>query len=94
MSAYDPKRTLNTLFDHLVGAAKQRERDGEAECLGGFKVDVQLDLGGLLDWQVRRLLALEYAAGINTSQAVGIYATSNPGTFAPRLRRDILARLG
>jgi hypothetical protein len=36
-------------FDHLVGAAEQRERDRKAERLGGLEVDVQLDFGGLLD---------------------------------------------
>jgi hypothetical protein len=29
------------LFDHLVGAAEQRERDGEAERLGGLEVEPQ-----------------------------------------------------
>jgi hypothetical protein len=36
-------------FDHLVGAAEQRQREGEAERLGGLDVDDQLDFGGLLD---------------------------------------------
>src|SRR5262245_31144719 len=37
------------LFDNLVGAAKQREREGDAERLGGLKVDRQLHRGRLLD---------------------------------------------
>jgi hypothetical protein len=30
-------------FDHLVGAGKQRRRNGEAECFGGCKIDGQLE---------------------------------------------------
>jgi hypothetical protein len=37
------------LFDHFVGAAKQRQRRGDAERLGGLEVDDQLDLRDLLD---------------------------------------------
>jgi hypothetical protein len=47
------------LFDHLVGAAEQRKRDGEAERLGRREVDEKLNFRGLLDRQVGRLLALE-----------------------------------
>jgi hypothetical protein len=32
------------LFDHLVSAAEQRDRQGDAERLRGFKVDDELDL--------------------------------------------------
>ena len=46
------------LFDHLVGAADQRQRNGEAERLGSLQVDDKLDFGGLLDRQIGRLLAL------------------------------------
>ena len=53
-------------FDHLVGAGKQRRRDVEAERLGGVEVDEQLDFRGLLDRQVRRLLALEDLSGVNS----------------------------
>jgi hypothetical protein len=31
-------------FDHLVGAARHRERHGEPKRLGGLQVDDQLDL--------------------------------------------------
>ena len=56
------KKTMSigvSLFDHLVGAADQRQRNGEAERLGSLQVDDQLDFGGLLDRQVGRLLAFE-----------------------------------
>src|SRR5437870_4540640 len=43
-------------FNHLIDAAEQRERHGEAEGLGGFEVDDQLDLRGLLHRQISRLL--------------------------------------
>jgi hypothetical protein len=36
-------------FDQLVGAAKQRQRDGQAERLGGLEVDDELNFCGLLD---------------------------------------------
>src|SRR5262245_4900914 len=47
------------LFDHLVGAAGERKRDGDTERLGGFEIQDQLDFHRLLDRQVRGLLALE-----------------------------------
>jgi hypothetical protein len=41
----NPNRTIGEpLFDYLVGAAKQRERDGDADRLGGPEIDKQLDL--------------------------------------------------
>jgi len=46
------------LFDHLVGAGKQRRRHGEAERLSGLDVDHQLILGWTLHRHVGRFLAL------------------------------------
>jgi hypothetical protein len=57
-----------TSFDHLVGAAKERKRYSEAECPSSLEIDHQLDLRGLLDRQVRRLLALENATGIDAGE--------------------------
>jgi hypothetical protein len=36
-------------FDHLVGAAQQRDREREAECPGGLQVDDELHSYRLLD---------------------------------------------
>ena len=54
-----------SLFDHLVGAAEQGQRDGEAKRLGRLEVDVQLHLRGLLHRQISGFLALENAPGID-----------------------------
>jgi hypothetical protein len=47
------------LFDHLVGATEQREREGDSERFCGFQVQDQLNFGNLLDRQVGRFLTLE-----------------------------------
>ena len=53
------QRSKSGLFDHVVGATKQRKRYVEAEALGGFQINDQFDLGGLLNWKVGRLFPLE-----------------------------------
>jgi len=50
----EPSRLL---LDHLVRAHKHQLWDREAERLGGFQVDYELDLRGLLHRKVRRLRA-------------------------------------
>ena len=52
-----PQQTAS-LFDHLVGAREKRWRHCEAERLGGLEVDHQLELRGLFNRYVFRLLAL------------------------------------
>ena len=61
-------QAISSLFDHQVGAAKQRKRYGKAEGLGGFQIDDQLDLGGLSNWEINRLLPLENPAGNTPSR--------------------------
>src|SRR6266478_6982950 len=57
-------RTLARLFDHLVGAGEQRRRNVEAERLGGFHIDHQLELDRSLDRKLARPCAVEDAIGI------------------------------
>jgi hypothetical protein len=57
-------------FDHLVCAAEEREREGDAEGFGCLEVDKQLDFRDQLDRQISRLVALEYASGIDASLTV------------------------
>jgi hypothetical protein len=55
-------------FDHLVGASEQRKRHSKAEALGGFQIDDQLDLGGLLNWKIGWLFTLENTGGVSSEQ--------------------------
>src|SRR5438876_5589263 len=57
-------------FDHLVGAAQQREWDGEAECLGSPEVYDQLDSGRPLDREITRLLSFENFSGVDADQTI------------------------
>src|SRR5262245_65944981 len=60
------------LFDHLVGAGEKRRRNVESERLGALKVEHQLELGWLHDWQVGRLLTLEDATSIKADLTVRV----------------------
>src|ERR1700682_297599 len=63
-------QTSRASFDHLVGAAEQREWHCEAERLGGLEVYEQLNFRRLHDRQVGRLHASENFPGISTEQTV------------------------
>ena len=44
-------------FDNPVRPRQHVRRNGQADLLGGFKINDQLELLRLLDWQVGRLCA-------------------------------------
>src|SRR5262252_1933621 len=80
------------LFDHLVGTAKQWQRDVEAKHLGGFEIDHQVELDCLDDGQVARLFALENPSGVIACLAVQValigavtHQTSGSGKFTLRV---------
>src|SRR5215467_7734605 len=52
------------LFDHVVGALPQEQRHVEAERLGAFQIDHQLELVRSLDGEFARFCALEDAVTI------------------------------
>jgi hypothetical protein len=58
-STAGPSHYRTYLFNHLVGATKQRDGNGEAERLCGLEIDDKRDLSDLLDRQVGCLLALK-----------------------------------
>src|SRR5215211_3039160 len=49
----------NTSFDNFVGEGHQHRRHVEAERLGGLEIDDEFELRWLLDWNIRRLMALQ-----------------------------------
>ena len=57
------------LFDHLIGAGKQRGRHGEVERFGGLEVDCQLEFRGYFDWQLTWLFAAQYSIDIECGTA-------------------------
>ena len=59
----------------------------EAERLGGLEVDDQLELGGLLDRQVGRLLALEDPAGIDADLTIHVRTDCFRSSSVRRPRR-------
>ena len=60
------------LFDHLVGAAEQRKREGDAQRLGRLEVDDQLDFHHLVNRQVGRFGALENSPRVAADQPIGV----------------------
>ena len=52
MSRLHAPQQIATLFDHLVGAGDESERNVQADSGGGLQIDDQLEFGGQLDRQV------------------------------------------
>jgi hypothetical protein len=64
-------------FDHLIGAAEQREGNGETKRLCDFEVDDQLNFHGLLDRQTGGIGSVENLAGIDAGLAICIGKTGS-----------------
>src|SRR6516162_5598346 len=60
------------LFNHLIGAGKERRRHSEAKCLGRLEVDHQLVFGRALHWKVGGLFAPKDAIHVASSLSVWI----------------------
>jgi hypothetical protein len=58
--AAPPSSVMNSrrFIHNLIGAAEQRQRDSDAERLGGLQIQKEFNFGGLLNRQLGRLLAL------------------------------------
>jgi len=56
-----PSTGCSTLIDHLVGVGDERRRHVEAQRLGGFEVDRQLELGRKLNWKISRFFTSQDA---------------------------------
>jgi len=82
----------STLFDQLVGAPGQVERNGDAECLGCLEIDDHLDCRRPLDRQVAGFFALENAAGVNAGSIVGFRKIASVAREAagPRERAKLI----
>ena len=72
-----PEADILPLFDHLVGAAEQRQWHRETERLGGLEVDDQLYLRQLLDRQICRLIAFQNPAGVDAGRTKRVRKTGS-----------------
>src|SRR4051794_14978733 len=75
-------------FDHHVGDADQRGREGEAEGVGGLEADEQLERRDLLDRQISRLFALEHTSGIDASLTVRLREIASVAHQAPAMGKS------
>src|SRR5260370_10749876 len=93
-SRYESELTLwaemrHRLFNHLVGAAEQRQRHCDAERLRGLEVDGEFVLGRRLYREVRRLLALENAIDIRSRTPNDVGSVGSPHASALTGRTEL-----
>jgi hypothetical protein len=71
-------------LDHLVGARKQRGRNGETKRLRGLEVEDKFEFGRLHNRKVRRFLTLEDAASVEPDLSVRVGETCSVAGQAAR----------
>ena len=81
-----------SLFDHFVGADHEGQRHVDAERLGGFEVDDQLESGGLLDGEVGGLGTLQDLVHVHCATPKQVVDVRAIGDQTAEI--DKLARLG
>src|SRR5216684_3878815 len=72
-------------FDHLVGAHKNRFRDGDPEILRDLEVDDQFESRGTLDREVSGFGAVQDAANVNAATPKHIRKVRTIGDEAARV---------
>ena len=77
--------TIRPLFDNLVGTGEQRRWHFQAERLGGFEIDDQLELGGLSDRQVTGPFTLKDAIHIGCRLLVGVEQFRRAAGYVDRI---------
>jgi hypothetical protein len=77
------------LFDHLVGECQDFWRHIQAEHLGSFEIDDEVELGRLHDGEVGGLRAFENTAGVDSDLPIRIRKTR--GTSMRFLTSPLLA---
>src|ERR1700728_2887137 len=70
ISGWDRRPRLS--FDHLIGAGQEHRGHLEAEGLGGFQIDDELEPGELENRQFGRFGALEDLSGVNARLAISV----------------------
>jgi ABC transporter substrate binding protein len=85
-------RSTNSLFDHLVGAGEQGDRERQAKSLRCVQVYGQFDFHGLLDRQIGGVRTLEDVTTVNAGLSIGIgharsvaHQTAGRHGLAPRI---------
>jgi hypothetical protein len=84
---------LATYSITLVGNREYPRRNGEAERPGSLEVDDELELGGLLHWQIGRPGTFQYLVNITSSTPiqVGIFRPVGLPSFAGGGMREIMS---
>src|SRR5262245_39459749 len=66
-------------FDHLISSCQNVRRNRQSNLLGGFEINHELKLRGLLDREVSGLYSLQDFVHVNSSAAIRVTITRGIG---------------